>query len=223
MAPEGAEWLIGWAKMRAAMGGSEEEENEDDPPSRHKLLQNGDSDLVEEKTNKDVDRDDGLFNWNSPAMRALIPDFISIGAGFTGIAGVGAGTNLELNWVLRGPEASVLPILTASQNIGGGFSIDATLNLEGVNYLGTVNEINRRMIHTRSENGDFPTLWGSADFTAGGKLGVTGAYTPTTTGYGLIGRQLNIGVGLPVGPLPANGAAGVGNTFILRDYYNKGK
>lgn len=40
------------------------------------------------------------------------------------------------------------------------------------------------------------------------------------TGYGLVGRQLIIGGGLPLGPLPLNGAGGVSNTFIIHDFYH---
>lgn len=31
-------------------------------------------------------------------------------------------------------------------------------------------------------------------------------------------RTVNIGLGLPFGPLPFNGAGGVSNTFILKDF-----
>lgn len=38
--------------------------------------------------------------------RTAVPDFLSVGVGFTGIAGPGGGSSIEANWVLRGPEAS---------------------------------------------------------------------------------------------------------------------
>ena len=159
--------------------------------------------------------------WNSPLARTYVPDFISIGGGFTGIALAGGGTSIEANWVLRGPEASISPAITATQSIGGGYSIDATLNIGGSTYLGSVSEINRGMLQTSTGNGDFPTVWGSGGVAAGGKIGISGSYTPTDGGYGIVGRQVNIGAGLPAGPLPANVAGGVSNTFMLYDFYKR--
>ncbi|SIT14307.1 RHS repeat-associated core domain-containing protein [Belliella pelovolcani] len=160
--------------------------------------------------------------WNSPIARSYVPDFISIGGGFTGIAGVGGGTSFEANWVLRGPESSFLPAITTTQSVGGGFSVDATLNIGRANYLGPVRDINRGMLQTSIQDGQV-SIWGSGGVAAGGKIGVTGSWSPTSTGYGIIGGQVNIGAGLPAGPLPANAAGGVSNTFILHDFYRKRK
>jgi hypothetical protein len=158
--------------------------------------------------------------WNSPMARAYVPDFVSIGVGFTGIALVGGGTSLEANWVLRGPEASLLPAITTTQSVGGGYSIDATLNIGRGNYLGPVNQINRGMFQTNIKDGQV-TVWGSGGLTAGGKVGVSGSYTPINLNSGVLGVQVNIGVGLPFGPLPGNGAGGVSNTFTFYDFYKK--
>lgn len=157
--------------------------------------------------------------WNSPLARMHVPDFVSVGGGFTGIALVGGGTNIEANWVLRGPEASLLPAITATQSIGGGYSIDATLNIGKANYWGPVSEINRGMLQTNIRDGQV-TGWGSGSIVAGGKIGVTGSY-PYDLNFWVIGGQVNIGLGLPFGPLPGNGAGGVSNTFILYDFYKK--
>ena len=75
------------------------------------------------------------------------------------------------------------------------------------------------MMQTSSPNGDFPTIWGSGGVVAGGKIGVTGYVTPNVGGSFIIGRELNLGAGLPAGPLPANGAGGASNTWILYDFY----
>ncbi len=50
---------------------------------------------------------------------------------------------------------------------------------------------------------------------------VTGTYEQSTKGYGIIGRQINLGVGLPAGPVPVNAAGGFSNTVILHDFYKK--
>ncbi|MCK9451227.1 MAG: hypothetical protein M0Q90_06010 [Bacteroidales bacterium] len=156
--------------------------------------------------------------YNSAIGRMIIPDFIAIGVGFNGIVGVGGGSSIELRWVTHGPEASWKPMITASQSIGGGFSVDATLNLELANYFGNVNNISRSMMQTSTPTGDFPTIFGAGGVAAGGKIGVTGYVTPNVGGSFIIGRELNLGVGLPAGPVPVNGAAGVSNTWILYDF-----
>jgi len=157
--------------------------------------------------------------YNSAIGRMMVPDFLAIGVGFNGIAGGGGGTSIEFRWVTHGSEASWKPMVTVTQSIGGGFSVDATLNIEAANYIGSVNNITRSMMQTSSPNGDFPTIWGAGGVAAGGKIGVTGYVTPNVGGSFIIGRELNLGAGLPAGPLPANGAGGVSNTWILYDFY----
>lgn len=76
------------------------------------------------------------------------------------------------------------------------------------------------MLETNLVEGAY-TGWLSGGFSAGGKLGFTGSYTP----YGnrsLLGYELNLGAGLPAGPLPMNGAVGVSNTFVVWDFYHEG-
>lgn len=101
---------------------------------------------------------------------------------------------------------------------------NATFNFGFSNYLGNAHDIKRSMLETNSfrGHGQYPTIWFSAGMAAGAKLGATVSYTPPAfdqTVYGTISRQVNIGAGLPVGPLPLNGAAGVSNTVILYDFY----
>src|SRR5690554_2079145 len=157
--------------------------------------------------------------WNSPGARMMFPDFLAIGGGFNGIAGAGGGTSIEFRWVTRGSEASWKPMISVTQSIGGGYSVDATLNIEAANYIGNVNNITRSMMQTDSSNGDFPTIWGAGGVTAEGKIGVTGYVTPNVGGPFIFGRELNLGVGLPFGPLPVNAAGGASNTWILYDFY----
>lgn len=157
--------------------------------------------------------------YNSAIGRMTVPDFVAIGVGFNGIVGVGGASSVEFRWVTHGPEASWKPAITVTQSIGGGFSVDATLNLEVANYIGNVNNITRSMMQTSTPKGDFPTIWGSGGIAAGGKIGVTGYVTPNVGGSFIFGRELNIGAGLPAGPLPTNGAGGVSNTWILYDFY----
>ncbi len=162
------------------------------------------------------------YEWDGPVFRAITPDFVSVGVGFNGIVGIGAGTSIEFNWVLHGPEASWKPVLTATQSIGGGYSVDATFNIGTVRYSGNPKLINRKMLETNTvQNGDYPAIWGSAGVTAGGKIGITRSETNLTTGGVLSGFQINIGAGLPLGPVPVNASIGVSNTWVLYDWYFK--
>ncbi len=150
--------------------------------------------------------------YNSPVGRAAFPDFIYVGGGFTGIAGIGGGTSIEANWITRGPDASLYPTFTATQALGAGMAVDATINIGGFNYLGTVNNIRKTLLQTSTPNGDFPTIWGTAGVEAGIVVGVHGSYTRTAIGESIIGRGVNIGIGFPsIG----RGAGGISNTWIL--------
>lgn len=154
--------------------------------------------------------------WNSSYVRSIIPDVISVGVGFNGIVGVGASTNIDFNLVLRGPEASwTKPVVTITESTGAGFSLNAALNTSGFSYLGSVNDIERKMLQTNVKDGDV-TYWGSFGGNAAGvDVGVMGSYTPTAKGYGIIGRTISFGIGAPV---PGKIATGVSNTFILHDF-----
>jgi RHS repeat-associated protein len=158
--------------------------------------------------------------WNSPVTRSQIPDFTAIGLGFSGIAGFGGVTSFELRWVLRGPEASLLPMVTTTQSIGMGWNYGATVNIEGINYYGPVDEIRREMMQTITPvaGGSFPTIWGSFGMQPIGNLGLTihNTYWEKTGRY-LWGGELNVGFGFS--PVGFYGSGGVSNTFILYDWY----
>ncbi|MDZ7897842.1 MAG: RHS repeat-associated core domain-containing protein, partial [Arcicella sp.] len=164
-------------------------------------------------------RDNDLLRW--------IPDIVSIGGGFNGIAILGAGTSFEANWITRGPSASILPIITTTESLGGGYSIDATFNVGVSYYLGPSNEINRGIVQTSFGADGGVTYFGSAGIAAGGKIGGTIGYTPATqqTKSGSIGALVsftgNFGAGLPAYPIPFNASSGVSNTFILKDFKKK--
>jgi RHS repeat-associated protein len=165
-------------------------------------------------------------SWRDSDLLRWIPDIITVGGGFSGIGIIGAGTSVELNWITRGPDASLLPVLSTTQSLGGGYSIDATVNLGFSYYIGPSNEINREIIKTNIGEGGV-TYWAGGGLSAGGKLGGTIGYTPATspTPSGSIGSLVSLtgsfGVGLPAGPLPFNAASGISNTFILKDFKKK--
>jgi len=94
---------------------------------------------------------------------------------------------------------------------GGGFSVDATINLGGSNYLGPVQEIKRSIVETSIENSQMG-FWGCGGITGIPKLGVTESFVPANNKY-MFSTQLNIGLGIPIGPVPINGASGVYNHY----------
>lgn len=154
--------------------------------------------------------------WNSTFARNIIPDFISVGFGFSGIAGVGGSSNIELNWLIRGQEASWYPIVSVTQTVGTGFSVDATINIGGANYIGETYNIKRDLVQTSIGNGNVGGVI-SVGASAGAKIGFTGGISSVTEAT-VVSRQVNIGVGLPTGPAPINGAIGASNTYILKDF-----
>lgn len=158
------------------------------------------------------------YNWDGPLFRTIVPDFANIGVGFSSIWGFGPSESIEFQWVLHGPQASWKPVLTTTTSAGVGFSVDATVNIGSANYSGNASDITRSMLITNTPQGDYPTIWGSAGAVFGPKIGVTGSLSyPNSDGY-ILGRQVNLGVGLPIGPIPANAAAGISNTFMLHDW-----
>ncbi|ELR68106.1 hypothetical protein C900_00944 [Fulvivirga imtechensis AK7] len=143
--------------------------------------------------------------WNSPFARYHVPDFPSLGVGFSGIAGFGGGTSFELKWVARGPDASFVPAVTVTQAVGAGYDVSAGVQIGGANYLGDVQDLNYEMLQTLFNAGD-ATYFGSAGL---GPVSLTGTYTPTPTGYGILGFSGQFG------PSLGKGAGGVMNTKFL--------
>lgn len=76
------------------------------------------------------------------------------------------------------------------------------------------------MLQTSIQDSQVST-WGSAGLAARGNVGLAGSYSPTSSGNGIFGQQVNIGFGLPAGPIPANDAGGFSNTFKLYDLKRK--
>lgn len=68
------------------------------------------------------------------------------------------------------------------------------------------------MLNTSTNVDGDVTGWLSGGVSALGKVGVTGSYTP---GSRIFSYSLNVGLGLPIGQVPLNGAAGVSNTYIM--------
>ena len=154
--------------------------------------------------------------WNSQFARQIVPDIVSMGVGFSGICGVGGASSVELSWVTRGPEASFWPILSVTESVGTGFSVGATVNVSYGDYWGPASDIKRKMISTSIGKGDVGGFL-SFSLSCMERYGVTVTGAPADEGF-IMNKQLNIGGGIPMGPIPVNGAAGVYNTYVLKDF-----
>ena len=150
--------------------------------------------------------------------RLIYPDFLTIGVGFDGVVGVGAGTEANLTWVTRGPESSVLPVVSVTQKVAAGYSVSAGVKAEGGTFLGPSSKIRRGMIETNSAKGAMPTLYTSGSIAAGGKLGISASYTPIEGTGGIVSKGVSFGTAAPAGILPVNGSVGVSNTYVLYDF-----
>ncbi len=147
-----------------------------------------------------------------------MPDFLSVGVGFSGVFGFGTGSSLEFQWVLHGSQASWKPALTATVAVAVGSSVDATFNVGTARYSGDVNKISRKMLNVNSfGEGDCPTYFGSLGIDDGAKIGITGTYSTQNVGGFIYGGQVNFGAGLG----PGSGTIGVTNTWTLYDFVAK--
>jgi hypothetical protein len=151
-------------------------------------------------------------------MRNVIPDIITIGGSFDGTFGTGGGAGFHVNWVIRGPEASFWPVFTASTTAGVGWSVDATIDIGGTTYTGPVNEISRDFLNTNFNVDRGISGYITGGLTEVGKIGITATYEKVASGE-LLGKYLNIGLGLSAGPAPINGATGVEQTYTIYDQY----
>ncbi|WP_343745589.1 RHS repeat-associated core domain-containing protein [Chitinophaga sp.] len=143
--------------------------------------------------------------WNSPAARMMIPDAYQIGFGMSNINLLGSSLSFEATWLIRGPEASIKPVITmtpstafAKAKYGGGYSV----NFGQVYVLGPVESITRDIMETNIKKG------GKTFFVNTGKFG--GSYTPgdipiITTSYSIPLLEW----------LEGGRSAGVSNSFIL--------
>ena len=149
-------------------------------------------------------------------MRTHIKDVVTIGVGFSSILGVGNIGSIEMNFIVRGPHASLKPIITTTQGIGAGGGVDIGWFVGGQNYCGSLNDLSPDMLETNSADGDGdkPTLWLSyaveLEEMRGGTITAT---PPSKKNAGFVGEVTNMGGSV----LPTFGkvTSGTSNTFIL--------
>jgi RHS repeat-associated protein len=127
--------------------------------------------------------------WNSPSMRFLIPDRITISIPDVNIAIVaGAGQNVEFNWITRGKDARLMPYCTNtfSQRYGIVGDVGAQLSIGW--YPGPASQIQKDFLYGNTHNIDGGYIAGGSVFWALDKSG-----HPIWIGGG-IGFGLTIGV-----------------------------
>ena len=85
----------------------------------------------------DLNQDGWLSElWNSPIARALIPDRISISLEGNVAVALGAGQDIEANFILRGRDARIKPYITNTLSRRVGFHGDAGFQINSYWYIG---------------------------------------------------------------------------------------
>ncbi len=151
------------------------------------------------------------FEYSIPIVQEMTdnatPDAIHIGVGYSAIVGAGAKADLNLNFILKGPDASIYPVITYTQSIGGGVSFGGGFNL---GFTNKSESLLRSDFATRSDKGSIPSIWGQGSLSFIGKVGASSSYTPG----GIYSGELNFGFGAPTF---GSGSGGFSNTYILNE------
>jgi RHS repeat-associated protein len=151
------------------------------------------------------------FEYSNPLAQEFIddvvPDAIHIGVGYSAIVGSGTKADLNFNFILKGPDASIIPVVTYTQSIGIGVSFGGGFNL---GFTSKNESLDRLDFATRSDKGSFPSIWGQFSLSFIGNVGASGSYTPG----GIYSGELNIGFGAPTF---GSGSGGFSNTYILNE------
>jgi hypothetical protein len=108
---------------------------------------------------KEYLRDYGKYNesqslFNSTLVRILIPDRISISISLNIAIVAGEGRNIELNWILRGKDASCIPFVTNTLSKRYGFEGDAGIQLNRYWFNGPSNQIRKEFVYGPSQDFD---------------------------------------------------------------------
>lgn len=69
--------------------------------------------------------------WNSPIGRSVVPDKVGFSLSTSATVGAGTTSSLNIDWITRGNDASIIPYLTLTTGMQGGpkASADGTLSL----------------------------------------------------------------------------------------------
>lgn len=157
--------------------------------------------------------------WDHPIVRLKTGDAIHLGAGYEFTPGLGKSASIELRWILHGPEASYLPMLTFTTSLSTqGWNVGGTVNVGRTYYLGAAKNIRRDMVLS-SPDGDQPSapdINASFALAEGVKLGTTVGYNPSSN---TLTTELNYGFGVPAGFVPANASTSQTYTLLMDDKY----
>ncbi len=67
--------------------------------------------------------------WNSPAARAVVPDKVGFSFSTSATAAVGTSNSLNIDWITRGNDASLIPYVTLTGGFQGGIKASADANI----------------------------------------------------------------------------------------------
>lgn len=93
----------------------------------------------------------------------------------------GGGISLDASWIFHGPHASLLPIITITTTVDGGYTLGLGASSTITEYLGPVEEIDRKIVATHFDPSDPArnlTYAGSISGSAGLAASLGVSYTP---------------------------------------------
>jgi RHS repeat-associated protein len=139
-------------------------------------------------------------------MKEYLPDAYTLSVGFTGIAATGAGTSIDLNYILKGKDASIIPTITITESIGIGYDVNAYISGNITYYYGEGDFLSG-MFDTSIKDGYFSYFGSfSADYLV--DVGFN-------TSSNIFGMTDAIGISIGIAPLGVSLSAGMSNTYII--------
>ena len=148
--------------------------------------------------------------WDSNTFQSVIPDYIYFGGNVQGIWGGGIEAQQNFVILLRGPDISLIPRGYTTVSAGFGFDVSAGAQFGSGRYFGSVKDFNRNTFIGPTMNASFAVTEGG-DIGIGGSIGLV--EVPNKFQILTSSSEINIGVGVPLGPVPVNGSVTGGYTF----------
>jgi RHS repeat-associated protein len=139
-------------------------------------------------------------------MKEYLPDAYTLSVGFTGIAGTGAGTSIDVNYILKGKDASIIPTITITQNIGIGYDVNAYISGNITYYYGEGDFLSG-MFETSIKDG-FYSFFGS--ISAENLIGI--GYDGQVNVFGTTHTH---GINIGIAPPGTSVSVGLSNTYII--------
>jgi len=139
-------------------------------------------------------------------MKEYLPNAYTLSVGFTGIAATGAGTSIDLNYILKGKDASIIPTITITESIGIGYDVNAYISGNITYYYGEGDFLSS-MFETSIGKSQY-SYFGS--FSGEDIIGIGYDFNWNT-----IGNTHSHGINIGIAPPGVSASGGLSNTYIL--------